>query len=227
MSVTPSVDTNNRRTTRILVAEPDADTRLLYRDLLQSVGSDVVDAIDGRDAMVKALSIRPTLVITELRLPIFDGFALCEVLRRDSLTKSVPIIVVTGEGRPAEVNRAHAAGADIVLLKPVTHESLLREIHRLLEQPPAAPESPAPKTATRSAAPRTSRKGYERVTTTTRPMRPPDLWCPSCDRPLDYQRSFVGGVSQRHPEQWDEYACVAKCGLFEYRQRTRKMRRVP
>jgi PleD family two-component response regulator len=90
MSVTRSVETTSRRTTRIVVAEPDSDTRLLYRDFLRSIGSDVVDAVDGRDAMVKALSVRPTLVITELCLPFFDGFALREVLRRDSLTKSVP-----------------------------------------------------------------------------------------------------------------------------------------
>jgi CheY-like chemotaxis protein len=227
MSPTRSVDTNNRRTTRVLVAEPDSDTRLLFRDLLESVGSDVVDAVDGRDAMVIALSVRPTLVITELRLPIFDGFALCEVLRRDSLTKTVPIVVVTGEERPAEVNHAYAAGADVVLLKPVTPEALLREIDRLLEQPAAPRELPDRKSTRPASEPRARKKAYARVTTTTPPTEPPNLWCPSCDRPLQYQRSFVGGVSQRHPEQWDEYACASSCGLFEYRHRTRTLRRAP
>jgi two-component system chemotaxis response regulator CheY len=224
MSMTRSVETASRRSLRILVADPDDDTRLLYRDLLQSAGSDVVDAVDGRDAMVKALSVRPTLVITELRLPFFDGFALCAVLRRDSITKTVPIVVATEESRPAELDRARAAGADVVLVKPVTPESLLREINRLLEQPPPATESPEPK-ATRLGSPRRSlKKAYQRVTTTTPSIPPPDLWCPRCDRPLDYQRSFVGGVSQRQPEQWDEYGCPSKCGVFEYRHRTRKLR---
>jgi hypothetical protein len=78
---------------------------------------------------------------------------------------------------PWEVDRAHAAGADVVLIKPVTPESLLREIDRLLV---AAPESQAPKT-TRSATPRSLNKAYRRVTTTTPPRQPPDdLWCPSC-----------------------------------------------
>jgi hypothetical protein len=40
-----------------------------------------------------------------------------------------------------------------------------------------------------------------------------------------YEHSHVGGVSQRHPEQWDYYRCSA-CGRFQYRQRTRKLRRV-
>ena len=227
MSALHCVASEHHRIPRILVAEPDRETRMLYRDLFQSVGSDVVDAVDGRDAMVNALAVRPTLVITELRLPFFDGFALCDVLRRDSLTKTVPIVVVTAESRPAELARARAAGADVVLVKPVTAESFLREIDRLLKQPPAVPQLPAPQ-ATRSGARRPfAKKTYERVTTTTPPRQPPDLWCPSCDRPLHYQRSFVGGVSQRQPEQWDEYACVGNCGVFEYRQRTRKVRRVP
>ena len=106
MSPTRSVPNEHRRTRRILVADADGDTRLLYREWLDASGSDVVDAVDGRDAMVKALSVRPTLVITELRLPIFDGYALCEVLRRDSLTKTVPIVVVTTESGSSEVDRA-------------------------------------------------------------------------------------------------------------------------
>jgi two-component system chemotaxis response regulator CheY len=226
MSPTRSPSVEHRRPSRILVADPDNKTRLLYRDLLQSAGSDVVDAVDGRDAMVKALSIRPTLVITELRLPLFDGFALCDVLRRDSLTKTVPIVVVTAESCPSAVDRARAGGADLVLTKPVTPESLLREIDRLLERPPPRRASPEP--STQSASRRTLLKNrFPRVSTTTPPRQPPDLWCPTCDRPLHYQRSFVGGVSQQQSEQWDEYTCAGSCGFFEYRHRTRRVRRAP
>ena len=235
MSPTRSLPVEHRRTPRILVVDADGDTRLMYREWLQTAGSDVVDAVDGRDAMVNALSVRPTLVITELRLPIFDGFALCDVLRRDFLTKTVPIVIVTAESSPAEVDRARAAGANVVLIKPVTPEALLREIDRLLEDqaPPLAspkPKSTRPAAHRRVATPasqrRLAKKEYERLTTTTPPMQPPDLLCPSCDRPLNYQRSFVGGVSPRNAEQWDQFACVARCGLFEYRHRTRKMRRM-
>jgi len=223
MSEPHPVASEHRRIPRILIAEPDHDTRLLYRDLFQSVGFDVVDAIDGREAMVNALSVRPSVVITELRLPVFDGFALCDVLRRDSLTKTVPIVVVTAESRAAELDRAHTTGADVVLLKPVTPEALLRDIDRLLEEP--GPPRGSSEASTRSASGRTLKNSFDRVTTTAPPRQPPDLWCPSCDRLLNYQRSFVGGVSEHQSEQWDEYECPGNCGLFEYRQRTRKVRR--
>ena len=227
MSPTSSVPSDHRRPTRILVADPDSDTRTLYREVLQGRGSDIVDAVDGRDAMVRALSVRPSLVITELDLPILDGFAFCSVLRRDSLTRTVPIVVVTAESRASEVDRARAAGADVVLIKPVMPQVLLWEIDRLLEQPPRDAAESGERKATRSGSRHTSlKKAYQRVTTTTPAIPPPDLWCPRCDRPLLYQRSFVGGVSQRQPEQWDQFDCPAKCGTFEYRQRTRSVRAV-
>jgi hypothetical protein len=58
------------------------------------------------------------------------------------------------------------------------------------------------------------------------PSSPPDLICPDCDRPLEYKSSQVGGVSERNAEQWDYFSCTAGCGMFQYRQRTRKVRKV-
>jgi len=60
--------------------------------------------------------------------------------------------------------------------------------------------------------------------TTEPPAPPPMLHCPSCDERLRYLRSYLAGT-RRHPEQWDDYVC-SRCGKFQYRQRTRKLRRV-
>jgi hypothetical protein len=72
----------------------------------------------------------------------------------------------------------------------------------------------------------TQSKAHLRFETTAPSKRPPDLLCPSCDRPLTYERSYIGGVSRRNSEQWDSFICSAACGIFEYRQRTRILRRV-
>jgi two-component system, chemotaxis family, chemotaxis protein CheY len=218
-----------RSVARVLVADADADTRLLYRESLRLAGCDVVDAADGRDALVKALSHRPTLVITETRLPILDGYALCQVLRRDSATRGVPILVVTAETRPNELNRAREAGADGLLIKPVSPDAVLNEIQRLLRYR----EGPGQSAAADPAAARLSNehrrkslaKAHPRFETKTPPEKPPDLYCPSCDSALTYEHSYVGGVSNRHWEQWDHYSCPTACGTFEYRHRTRKLRR--
>ena len=83
---------DRRKAIRILVADADREMRSTYRTALHGAGCDVVDAVDGRQALTKALSQPPALVITETELPIFDGYALCAVLRRDAMTRSVPIL---------------------------------------------------------------------------------------------------------------------------------------
>lgn len=212
-----------RHTVRILIADADEGTRSLYRESLRIAGCDVVDASDGRDALVKALSVRPTLVIADTQLPIFDGYALCNVLRRDSVTRSVPILLVTTETRSTQLDRARAAGVDAVLNKPVTPDELLREVQRLLKRPLTVSAATAHGRNAPERAPRS--KTHLRVQTQTPPRTPPQLSCPSCDRPLKYQHSHLGGVRPDHAEQWDAYTC-SSCGTFEYRQRTRKLRRV-
>ena len=216
---------NSRGGVRVLIADADDDTRSLYRESLKLAGCDVVDAADGRDALVKALCHRPSVVITETRLPIFDGYALCEVLRRDSMTRGVPILVVTTETRPTELDRARDAGADVVLTKPVPLDVLLKEIQQLLQQPQRSNESGKAARVSKEQRRASLAKAHLRFETTTPPATPPDLICPSCDTPLVYEHSHVGGVSSRHPEQWDDYTCPASCGTFVYRHRTRKLRR--
>ena len=77
--------------------------------------------------------------------------------------------------------------------------------------------------------PRTLRNGERRsvrqVTFTTAPDVPaPELRCPTCDRPLMYLQTVLGGLQP--PERWDYYE-YRRCGFFDYRQRARKLRRIP
>lgn len=213
---------------RVLVVDADADTRALYREALSIEGCDVLEAADGRDALTKALVQPPAIVITELRVPLVSGFALCEILRRDPLTAALPIVVVTGEGRTAELEHVRRLGVDEVIVKPTTPESLVGTVRRLL----ADPRLPKETTATVVEAVRPSgnkrtvlAKVHRRCATTAPPASPPSLMCPSCDRPLVYERSHIGGVSSKHPEQWDHFTCPT-CGTFEFRHRTRKLRHV-
>jgi twitching motility two-component system response regulator PilG len=210
---------------RILIADADPDTRSLYEELLLPEGWGVIDAIDGRDALVKAFAERPALVVTETRLPMLDGYALCEVLRNDADTRGIPILVVTSETRLALLEHARVIGVDAVLNKPVTPEALVDEIRRLLQHGQRSRTS-APSAAPEPQQKRSQAKAHIRMQTTRPPAQPPALVCPTCYRPLMYELSHVGGVSRRHAEQWDRYKCPGACGRFEYRQRTRNLRRI-
>jgi hypothetical protein len=147
---------------------------------------------------------------------------------------------VTAEARERELTRIREAGANAVLVKPAVADVVLREVERWLSDAHDARQllrettaetaaTPwAPVSAGTEAGPRrrtASVKAHTRFVTTRPPLTPPTLMCPTCGRALAYEESYVGGVSQRHAEQWDYYGCSA-CGKFQYRQRTRKLRRV-
>jgi two-component system chemotaxis response regulator CheY len=222
--------------TRILIADGDAETRTLHRQAFAVAGYEVIEAIDGRDALAKVFGYSPSLVITELTLAFVDGYALCDLLRRDPLTADVPILIVTADSQTARVERVEHAGVDGVLVKPTTPDSVLREARRLLSMPRDPSVTRAHSTARQPSrnlgAPSPEQRGiararaHKRFATTSPPKSPPALSCPSCDGTLRYRESHIGGVSDRHPEQWDYFVCVRGCGTFQYRQRTRKVRRV-
>jgi len=224
---------------RVLVVDPDAETRALYERSFVTAGFEVMHAADGREALTKALVHPPSLVVMELRLPLINGFALCEILRRDSATTGALILVVTAETRAFELEGIRRVGADDVMAKPVPADALVQRADQLMAASGDAGHDAVPvsrgtglglSNAQQSFAPvargrRTARAHMRRELTTTPPRRAPALTCPSCDRALAYHFSQTGGVSERHSEQWDYFSCPA-CGAFQYRQRTRKLRRL-
>ena len=128
------------------------------------------------------------------------------------------------------------AGADRALAKPFTPDTLASAVRDVWQRPPAPSIQPKPpvtgadsgagtdggsagRTVTRRARSRTFRREH----TTTPPMAPPALHCPSCQSLLVYEHSQTGGVNERSSEQWDYFRCVA-CGPYQYRHRTRKLR---
>src|SRR5829696_4768445 len=117
-----------------LLADRDHDSRLMYAHYLRMSAYRVEESDDGRDALARALTLRPTVVIAETRLPGINGYELCRLLRADTATRTTPIVIVTADAFPADTERAEAAGADAVLVKPCLPEVLDSEIRRLIAQ---------------------------------------------------------------------------------------------
>ena len=186
----------------------------MYAEYLQVSSAWLVEeAADGREALAKAISRCPAVVITETRLPGMSGFDLCQLLRADAITTGISIIVVTGDALENDIRRARMSGADTVLVKPCLPERLYEEIQRVVERGAGAGEGHASLFASRPESD---------------PLffTPPAVLCPSCDAVLRYIRSHMGGVGTRVREQWDYFECTAGCGTFQYRQRTRKLKKV-
>jgi CheY-like chemotaxis protein len=224
----PSPETPDHALT-VLVVDPDPDARAIYRSELIAAGLRVFDATDGREALVRLYGQRPHAVVVNAMLPYIDGLQLCALLREDPATAGIRIVVVTSDGTPGRVARIRGRGADAVIVKPVPPDTLASAVCQ------SDPDGLLPQARdTRGAAladvpPAVRRivkvRARERYVTQHPPARPPRLRCPACDLELQYDRSHVGGVSDRHPEQWDYFVCATH-GAFQYRQRTRRLRAV-
>jgi len=225
----------------VLLVDRDQDTRQMYSEFLRGADVRVEEAVDGPDALAKAFVLHPDCIVTETRLSGIDGYALVDLLRRDPATKTTPVIVVTGDAFEANIDRAWSAGADAVLVKPCLPEVLLGEIRRIAgrsqepsehgdtirsKTPQQSPKSHELPGRSRAARRLPLSRAFKRHDTVAPATAPPDLVCPSCDKALAYQRSHIGGVSERHREQWDYYECAGGCGVFQYRHRTRSLRKV-
>lgn len=222
----------------VLLVDRDSDTRMMYADYLRAVRFAIEEADDGREALAKAIAQPPAVIVTETRLPGMDGYDLCRVLRRDDATRHIPIVVVSGDAAPRDRQLALSAGANAVLVKPCLPEELAAELRRVLVDSESLRERARATVARAHEHVATSevvlqpseRAGENRVfqqrKTTMPPATPPALSCPTCGEPLRYLHSHVGGVSEKHAEQWDYFDCANACGTFQYRQRTRKLRRV-
>jgi CheY-like chemotaxis protein len=220
---------------RLVIAAPDADARLMYREALRGLPFDIVEAADGRDALVQCLLERPAVLITDSHLPTVTGYELCRILRHDRETHAVPILVVTSEGRPTELTRLRQLGATLVLQKPITIDGFATTVTDLCvgtaTTPDTGPYGETSATGVQQPLPesrglRAASKSYHRFETTQPPALPPELRCRLCDVALDYRTSRVGGVTKNEPEQWDEFRCPRCAMTFEYRHRTRSLRAI-
>jgi CheY-like chemotaxis protein len=120
---------------RIVVVEDDENTVELYRRVLARMGHALVSADNGIDGLELCLRERPDLIITNIKMPRMDGWELCRRLRQHPEMQTTPILVVSGQHKPADVERHYAAGADQHLPKPFELDKLRTAISELLNLP--------------------------------------------------------------------------------------------
>jgi CheY-like chemotaxis protein len=112
---------------KILVVEDFNDSRKLFVLYLSSLGFDVFEASNGREALDRAVSIAPDLIIMDITMPHMDGHEATLILKSNPDTQHIPILVATAHTGNAHQDGIRAAGASEVLLKPVDF-GVLREM---------------------------------------------------------------------------------------------------
>jgi two-component system phosphate regulon response regulator PhoB len=119
---------------KVLVVDDEPEAVELVEFNLKQAGFDVAIAADGAEALKKARGLMPSLIVLDLMLPEVDGLEVCKMLRRDSATSKVPIIMLTAKA--AEIDRILGLelGADDYITKPFSPRELVLRVKRILQR---------------------------------------------------------------------------------------------
>jgi two-component system cell cycle response regulator DivK len=115
----------------VLVIDDSEATRKLYALSLELEGYVVAQARDGQDGLQQARDLVPDIIITDLAMPIMDGWETIRRLRGDPRTRHIPIIACSGHHAP---RRMDGAAPDVLLAKPCPLDALVAEVERLLKR---------------------------------------------------------------------------------------------
>lgn len=117
---------------RILVADDNAVSRELVREVLEAPGRHIVEAADGEEAIEKIGAETPDLVLLDIQMPVLDGFAVIRRIRHDPRTAALPVLALTAFAMKGDRARALAAGFDAYITKPIDAAALRRHVEEFL-----------------------------------------------------------------------------------------------
>ena len=123
----------------------DSNTALLMGEMVfkEHTPYEVVTARDGEEGVRKALTEKPDLILLDVVMPKMDGFTACQKMRTLKSLETVPIVMVTGRGEPANVETGYRCGCNAYLTKPIDAHELLEMVRMFLgpstEEPRTGP----------------------------------------------------------------------------------------
>ena len=128
--------TSSRANALILLVEDFDDAREMYREYLTFSGFRVETASDGQEAIDKARTLLPQLILMDLSLPGIDGWEATRLLKADPATSHLVIVALSAHALAAEGERARAAGCDGFIAKPCLPPDLVTHVVEFLKMHP-------------------------------------------------------------------------------------------
>ena len=119
---------------KILVVDDEPEAVELLEFNLKQAGFDVLTATNGTEALEKARSLSPSLIVLDLMLPEVDGLEVCKMLRRDAATAALPIVMVTAKAGEIDRILGLELGADDYVTKPFSPRELVLRVKKLLQR---------------------------------------------------------------------------------------------
>ena len=116
----------------ILLAEDFEDARDLYRDYLEFSGFSVEVAANGREAIDRALALKPDLILMDASMPVLDGWQATRELKANPATKHIPVLALTAHAFDDARQEARSSGCDGFVIKPCLPDDLVAKVRETL-----------------------------------------------------------------------------------------------
>lgn len=117
---------------KIITVDDSSSVRQMVTFTLKEAGYEVIEAVDGKDALSKLNGAQVNMVITDLNMPNLDGIGLIRELRANPAYKFTPIIMLTTESQDTKKQEGKEAGATGWIVKPFKPEQLLAVVKKVL-----------------------------------------------------------------------------------------------
>jgi two-component system, cell cycle response regulator DivK len=120
----------------VLLVEDNANNASLLEDVFayDNIPAQLACAASGEKALRLAVSLQPVLILMDLQLPGIDGFETTAQLKRNPLTKNIPVWAITGCAMPSDERKARAVGCDEYFAKPLSMQTLVDRMRGLLQE---------------------------------------------------------------------------------------------
>ena len=119
---------------KVLVVDDEEFVRQLIQIKLKFCGIETIEAGNGIDAVEKAISEKPDLILLDVMMPRMNGFEACQRLKASPETAHIPIVMLTARGDPSAKERGENAGALEYLTKPFSPQKLAERVIEILNQ---------------------------------------------------------------------------------------------
>lgn len=120
------------RTSKVLIADDNQQNCELLEAYLSDENYEIAMAYDGRETLDRVADWEPDLILLDIMMPAMSGYEICQQLKEDDKTRSIPILMVTALHEMGDIEKAVAAGCDDFLTKPVNRLELKTRVRSLL-----------------------------------------------------------------------------------------------
>ena len=124
--------------TRFLIVDDFATMRRVVRGLLREIGyANAAEAEDGAQALALLKGSRFDFIVSDINMPVMNGFELLRCVKSDPHLKHLPMLLVTAEASKDDILRAARDGAAGTIVKPFSKATLEQKVHQILQKPAA------------------------------------------------------------------------------------------